>query len=124
MSGCVRYNEDSGITAEYRYWQSNRTTNRRSTDQATNGKLPGRYTDNTPDQERLQDNANGKLRDKTGNPIEITNGQIRSAEILLNKALPSLQATELQATVQDNGAETMTDAELIAIATGGLKSVR
>ncbi len=73
---------------------------------------------------RLQDNANGKLTDKSGNPIEMTNGQIRSAEILLNKALPNLQAQELQATVQDDRIETMTDAELYAIAAGGLKSVK
>ena len=33
----------------------------------------------------------------------------RPAEILLNKALPTLQATALQATVQDDRAETMTD---------------
>jgi hypothetical protein len=74
---------------------------------------------------RLQDNANGKLRDKSANPIEMTNGQVRSADILLNKALPNLQATELQATVHDDRVEAMTDAELIAIASQGqLKAVK
>ena len=68
---------------------------------------------------RLQDNANGKLRDKSGNFIEMTNGQVRSADILLNKALPNLQAT-----VHDDRVEAMTDADLITIATGGLKSVK
>jgi len=43
---------------------------------------------------------------------------------LLNKALPNLQVQELQATVQDDRIETMTDAELMAIASGGLKSVK
>ena len=73
---------------------------------------------------RLQDTANGKLRDKDGNPIELSTGQVRSAEILLNKTLPNLQATELRAAVRDDRPETMTDAELIAIASQGLKVVK
>jgi len=47
--------------------------------------------------------------------------QIRACEILLSKTMPNLSATEIDATVQDERAETMTDAQLLAIA-GGLKS--
>lgn len=53
---------------------------------------------------RLNANALGTLTNPPGRKleegevlpiIEMTTGQIRSAEILLNKSLPSLQATEL-----------------------------
>ena len=45
---------------------------------------------------RLQDTANGSLIDyKTKNPVEMTQGQIKSAEILLKKTLPDLKAIEL-----------------------------
>lgn len=45
--------------------------------------------------DRLQDNACGELKDSEGNPTSMTPEQIRSASILLNKALPNLQSVEL-----------------------------
>ena len=50
--------------------------------------------------------------------ITMSPSQIRAAEILLNKTLPNLSATEIDATVDDSRAETMSDAALIAIAGG------
>ena len=47
--------------------------------------------------------------------------QINAALGLLKKCVPDLSATEIDATVQDERAETMTDAQLLAIA-GGRKS--
>lgn len=44
--------------------------------------------------------------------------QLRAAEILLKKTMPDLSATEIDATVQDERTETMTDAQLVAIAGG------
>ena len=58
---------------------------------------------------RLQANANNELEK------EMSTGQVRSAEILLNKTLPNLSATELKADVS-NTVEAMSDAELLAMA--------
>jgi len=44
--------------------------------------------------------------------------QIDAAKALLKKVVPDLSATELQATVDDNRADTMSDAQLVAIAGG------
>jgi len=63
---------------------------------------------------RLQDNAIGKLRDKSGNPIEMTPSQVRSAEILLNKALPNLSSVE-RTNIDQGDPSSMSDAELEAI---------
>lgn len=45
---------------------------------------------------RLQKNAQGELLNShTKEPIEMTAGQIKSAEILLKKTLPDLKAVEI-----------------------------
>ncbi len=44
--------------------------------------------------------------------------QITAAMGLLKKVVPDLQATEIDATVQDDRVESMSDAQLIAIAGG------
>lgn len=43
---------------------------------------------------RLQDQAFGKLRDKAGNFIEMTDNQRKCIEILLNKSLPNLASVD------------------------------
>jgi hypothetical protein len=58
---------------------------------------------------RLQDHVDP---DK---PVTMTPSQIRAAEILLNKTLPNLTATEMDMTVDDTRAETMSDADLLSI---------
>lgn len=50
--------------------------------------------------------------------VIMTPSQIRAAEILLNKTLPNLTATEIDATIDDSRPETMSDSALIAIAGG------
>jgi len=59
-----------------------------------------------------------RLKDHSLGLIEMSPSQVRAAEILLNKSLPNLSATEIDATVSDERVETMTDAQLIAIAGG------
>lgn len=50
---------------------------------------------------RLNKNMLGILKnDVTGELIELTTGQIRSAEILLSKSLPSLTSTEVKASIK------------------------
>ena len=44
---------------------------------------------------RLQKNAQGELYSPKKEPIEMTAGQIKSAEILLKKTLPDLKAVEI-----------------------------
>lgn len=58
----------------------------------------------------LQNHRDGK--------VKLDPSQIRACEILLDRAMPRLSAQELQATVQDERTETMTDAQLVAIAGG------
>jgi len=43
---------------------------------------------------RLEQNALGTLKDHKGELTELTNGQIKSATALLDKALPSLQSID------------------------------
>lgn len=62
---------------------------------------------------RLEDHSLGK--------IKLEPSQVQAIRILLAKTLPDLSATTVDATVQDERAETMTDAQLLAIA-GGRKS--
>jgi len=50
---------------------------------------------------------------KTKKPIEMSTGQIRAAEILLSKSLPSLQSTTIEANVTATlTLEKLTDTEL------------
>lgn len=48
---------------------------------------------------RLQKNALGELETPLGDPIEMTAGQIASARILLDKTLPNLSATTIDADI-------------------------
>ena len=50
--------------------------------------------------------------------MQMSPSQVKSVEILLNKTLPNLSATEIDATIDDTRAETMPDSQLIAIAGG------
>ena len=59
---------------------------------------------------RLEDHALGK--------VEMTNTQVRAAEILLKKVIPDLSAVEHSGTVTQRHVSDLTDAELAAIATG------
>jgi len=72
---------------------------------------------------RLQDNVLGRLRDKSGNPIEMTPSQVRSAEILPNKALPNLSAVE-QTNIDQDDPSSISDAELEAIIKASRDKVR
>jgi hypothetical protein len=60
-----------------------------------------------------------RLKKHVDGEVELTSTQVRAAEILLNKSLPNLQSTEVQATVENvtNPAE-LSDAELANIAAG------
>jgi len=58
------------------------------------------------------------LQDHMVGDRKLDPSQIRAAEILLNKTMPNLSATEIDATIDDSRAETMDDATLIAIAGG------
>jgi len=55
--------------------------------------------------------------------VEMTATQIRAAEILLNKTLPNLSATELKATVETHDPNKLTDAELATIAAASSKRI-
>lgn len=44
---------------------------------------------------RLENNALGKLKSPQGEPIEMTQGQIASARIVVDKAMPNLSAIVL-----------------------------
>ncbi len=59
---------------------------------------------------RLQNHADGK--------VELTATQVQSIRILLDKALPNLQATEIDATIQDDRVESLSDQALMLIAGG------
>lgn len=52
--------------------------------------------------------------------IELTATQVRAAEILLKKALPDLASVEHKGTFEHRNVRDLTDAELMAIAAGGL----
>jgi hypothetical protein len=51
---------------------------------------------------RLGLNALGQLCNADGEPIEMTAGQIKSAEILLRKTVPDLSAVSLEAGIDVN----------------------
>jgi hypothetical protein len=53
---------------------------------------------------RLGLNAMGQLTNPDGEPIEMTPGQIKSAEILLRKTVPDLSAVSLEGDMAMNGA--------------------
>lgn len=44
---------------------------------------------------RLEKNANGELKNNAGEPYELSPSQVKSIQILLDRALPPLQATDL-----------------------------
>lgn len=61
-----------------------------------------------------------RLQKYVDGEIELTTGQVRSIEILLNKSLPSLSSTELDASLStDKTIDQYTDAELFAVINGG-----
>jgi hypothetical protein len=63
-----------------------------------------------------------RLRKHIEGEVELSATQVRAAEILLNKSLPNLQATE--AVIEHVVAERdLSDAELTAIAAGGSAGV-
>ena len=52
---------------------------------------------------RLEENADGRLCNNNKDPIEMTSGQIKSAEIFLKKVLPDLQSIDsLQVSQHDH----------------------
>jgi hypothetical protein len=61
---------------------------------------------------RLMSNAEGTLKSRTGELIEMTSSQIKSAEIALKKLLPDLQSVDSTITMVDErtGEEMMEEA--------------
>ena len=45
--------------------------------------------------DRLIKNTLGELKDKNGDPVEMTNSQVQSAKIVLGHILPAMQSTEI-----------------------------
>jgi len=52
-------------------------------------------------------------KDDAGNNVDLDNGQIRAIEILLNKKLPNLQATEMKVTDTTKDMRDYSEQELI-----------
>ena len=84
-------------------------------------RLTKRQTDSCRDKIQASMLIN-RLQDHIAGKIDLSSSQVRGIEILLNKSLPSLQATELDATVNTSDAASMTDAQLVAIASSGRKA--
>ena len=61
--------------------------------------------------DRVQKNANGTLTDKEGNPIEMTAGQLKSAEMILSRCVSTLTSSQIEdITERKTGEEIKQDA--------------
>ncbi len=63
---------------------------------------------------RLEENADGRLCNNNKDPIEMTSGQIKSAEIFLKKVLPDLQSIDSTVTNIDERSGEEMKSEAIA----------
>lgn len=68
---------------------------------------------------RLIKNADGTLTDVSGVKVEMTSGQIKSAEIILARCVPTLQSSTIEdVTPQRTGEEIREDAKQFLIQAG------